>query len=103
MTTYPIRLLAERNAEAGYHWFKPDTRRFFGSRVASYGFCSPDGARVYFVSSEYTGFSSQRPRAYSVRVGDLETGKVDTIGEFNGYATRAQAVAAAKRAARGDA
>lgn len=102
MTTYPISLLAQRNAEAGYHWFTPDTRRFWGSRVASYGFCSPDGARVYFVSSEYTGVDRRR-RAYSVRVGDLETGKVDTVGEFNGYATRAQAIAAAKRAARGDA
>jgi hypothetical protein len=79
------------------HWFSPDTLRFFRSRVAQGGYVTPDGARVYFVSSEQFDYNS--PRLYTVRVQDRQTGAIDTLGEFQQYGSRNTADRAAQKAA----
>lgn len=89
--------LEERNARSGGHWFSPDTKRFFASRIMACTFETDDGT-VYFVSSEkFRGFRSpDGPRLYTVRMMRPD-GSVDTVGEFQAYRSRSGALAAAKR------
>lgn len=82
------------------HWFDPDSMRFFRSRVGEVAYEAADGRR-YFVSSER--FMPSRgpaaPRNYTVRV-QSTTGDIDTVGEFQGYATRRAADKEAQRLAK---
>lgn len=76
------------------YWFRPDTKRSFGSRILS-------GQRIighkfYFVSSEWTGFD-RAGRAYSVRVWDADSDSIDTVGEFGQYSNGSQARRALER------
>lgn len=73
-------------------WFSPDTKRFFGSRIVSD--CFPSNGLVYFVSSEFTGFDKTK-RAFTVRVYDIDNDSINTVGNFNGYETKSQALSAA--------
>ena len=83
------------------HWFDPGSLRFFRSRLAQGGYRTADRARVYFVSSEQFEDSTgwRAPRLYSVRVMDWDTGDIDTVGEFQQYASRSGADRAARREA----
>ena len=84
----------------GRHWFDADTMRFFRCRLASYGYQAADG-KVYFVSSEKNhGMGGPYKRRYTVRV-LVKLGTVDTVGEFQAYATRDTADRAARKAAEG--
>ena len=82
-----IRYEAQR---AGSHFFDADSMRFFGSRILPTVY----GGR-YFVTSEQDRYGNGA-KAYTVRV-CRENGHIDTVGEFQAYATRAQAVAAVRR------
>ena len=77
------------------HWFDADTLRFFRSRVG--GTAYNDGERAYFVSSEQYDWNS--PRLYSVRCYIWATREIYTVGEFQAYASRNGAHAAAYRLA----
>ncbi len=89
-----ITEIKKANKGTGGHWFDPDTMRFFGSRILPTVY----GGTV-FITSEYTGFD-RTGRAYTVRQFIPETGEVNKVGEFLGYATRAEAVKAAKAASK---
>lgn len=82
------------------HWFDPSSMRFFRSRVGSFGYTA--GGKTYFVSSEQFEDSrgNRAGRLYTVRVQDHETGDIDTVGEFQQYASRSGADAAAQRMAK---
>ena len=87
----PISTMAElkaRNRENGGHWFSPANMKFFNSRIES-GVLRGR----YFISSER--FDENSPRLFSVRSFD-EAGEVDTVGEFQAYRSKAEAVAAVK-------
>lgn len=86
-----IREIKEANANAGHHFFEPATMRFFRSRVLR----GVIGGK-YFVTSERREYDT--PRCYSVRVAH-DNGHIDTVGEFCGYDTPAQARAAARKLA----
>ena len=81
--------IEEANASNGFHWFKPDTLRFFRCRLGTYW-----GAGV-FTTSETDPCGV---RAYSVRVADAE-GQVHTFGEFHEHEKSGTATAIAKRLA----
>lgn len=66
----------------GGHWFDSDTIRFFKSR---YGPLYKDR---YFISSEK---APHNPRKWSIRKVNWKTGRVDTVSEFGGFGTEAQA------------
>lgn len=93
------------NERAGFHFFEPATLRFFASRVAQTGYLTADHARAYFVTSEQFRPFDGTPaaRRYTVRVCDLTTGDVDTVGEFQQYACRSTADRAARTLAAGEA
>ena len=80
------------NAHGG-HWFDASAKRFFNSRVAQTAELKDD--KAYFVSSEQFDYKS--PRLYSVRVCDMKTGDIDTVGDFQQYETSRQAYAHIKR------
>ncbi len=95
-----IHEIEKQNTATGFHWFEPESRRFFGSRVSEETADLPDG-RTLFVSSEQDslGMAWGGRRLYSLRVADL-SGKIDTVGEFGAYETRATALSAMRKMAR---
>jgi len=80
-------------ANATGHWFEPAATRFFNSRYPEIAYKKDNLA--YFITSEQ--FDRDHPRLYTIRVMDWSTGKVDTVGDFQRYDTRAQAWTALKK------
>lgn len=83
-----------KNKASGHHWFSPDTMRFFSSRVETgllYG--------RYFVTSER--FDDDFPRLYTVREVVGPNADIDTVGEFQAYETKLEAVQAIGKLASG--
>lgn len=87
---FTIDAIKQANRDAGQHYFDADTMRFFRSRVMPHVY----GGRI-FVTSEQNGYD--HPRAWSVREA-MPDGSIETIGEFQEYATGSQAKTAARRA-----
>jgi len=75
------------------HFFSPGATRFFSSRYPQTGIVRNN--KAYFITSEQ--FDYESPRLYTVRVCDMKTGIVDTVGEFQQYRTRARAQSAINR------
>jgi len=77
-------------------WFTPAAKRFFDSRWSDTA--TLIGTKAYFVSSEqfHDGGHSE-PRKYSVKVCDMATGDIKTVGEFQAYGTPTQARAAIRK------
>tara|TARA_Y100001938_G_scaffold147224_1_gene227962 strand:- start:89 stop:409 length:321 start_codon:yes stop_codon:yes gene_type:complete len=76
--------LSRYNGNRNYYFFSPDTMRFFSSRIQT---TPPYKGRV-FVTSERMNWNS--PRYYTVRV-IQPSGNIETIGDFQGFATRQSA------------
>jgi hypothetical protein len=91
--------IKQANRKAGHHWFDPDTMRWFGSRISATTYGPDSEGRVYFVSSERSGFDQDSPRCYTVRYFDPETAGIETHGEFLAHETLSQAKTAASNAA----
>jgi len=101
MATVAMSVVKAANAARGHWWFEPATLRFFRSRVGRNAYRAADG-RAYFVSSEqFIGSDGcAHARKYSVRVQHID-GSIDTVGEFQAYATQADARTEARRLAKG--
>ena len=84
-----IRDIKDANRRSGHYFFTPDTMRFFRSRVHDdvYG-------AGFFVTSEQLNYDS--PRYYTVRFARPD-GSVTSVSEFQQYASRSGAHAAAAR------
>lgn len=88
--------IKEANQQAGGHWFDPGALRFFRSVVARWAYRGPGG--TFFVTSERFVFRGQaHARLYSVRAAIDGGDKVETVGEFQAFSTRARADRAARR------
>jgi hypothetical protein len=74
----------------GGHFFDRSSKRFFRSRIGQIVI----GGR-YFITSEQ--FDHNSARLYTIR--ECQNGKIETVGEFQAYATGAAARAAAKNLA----
>jgi len=85
----------ERNRAKGFHWFEPDTIRFFNSVITNF-----DIITGYFISSERQHDTDER--RYTLRRADFASGNVLTISRFQQYSNMRQAKAALKRALRGN-
>ena len=93
MTCTNMAQVRQANRDAGQFWFSPSTLRFFNSRPGRrlYGF-------RYFISSERYDWNT--PRRYTVREVTPKA-HIETVGEFQQYATRAQALAAIRELQKG--
>lgn len=83
----PMFVVKAKNYEAGQHWFSPDTMRFFNSKVPDEAI--KKGDKAYFVSQEDN--FDRTGKTYTLRVADLKTGDVDTIGEFGEITSKSEA------------
>lgn len=93
-TTYStIEEIELDHRSTGGKFFSASSKRFFRSRIGSIVI----GGR-YFITSEQ--FDRDRsPRLYTIR--ECINGSIETVGDFQGYATAAAARAAASKIARG--
>jgi NADP-dependent 3-hydroxy acid dehydrogenase YdfG len=73
------------------HFFDRGSMKFFNSRIGQDVY--PAKELIYFVTSERF---EQDPRRYTVRSYNVQTGDIDTIGEFQEYRTKAAAIRAIK-------
>ena len=80
---FTIQQIKDANKAIGHHWFEPGTLRFFKSR-----FSGPVIGNM-FVSSEK---GPDEIRRYTIR--ECTNGAINTVGEFQAYATKAQALRA---------
>ena len=86
-----ITAVRELNNSTGHFFFSRGAMRFFNSRIEG-GTYNASG-RCLFVTSEQ--FSEDSPRRFTIRE-SLESGKIETVGEFQQYATKSNAVSAIK-------
>ena len=90
----PLYPMIGRYQEHGGHFFDATAKRFFHSRILRGQYPGADG--YYFVTSEQ--FDARSPRLYTVRRMSADFRQVQTVGEFQSYATSRAARAAARRA-----
>lgn len=92
-TYFTVTEIKQANQDAGQHFFDRDTMRFFRSRILR----DVIGGR-FFITSEQFVYSDgvPEPRRYSVRMVD-DRGHIETVGDFQGYETAAQARAVARK------
>lgn len=86
------------NRQAGQHWFDADTLRFFASRISHNLYRTPDGGALFVSSEQYRSSRGSAPRRYTLRR-ILRNGHVETVGEFQQYASGSGAHKAAARTA----
>ena len=73
------------NKTSGWLWFSPGAMRFFRSKIESKLL-----KQKYFVTSEQ--FEDDSPRLFTIRVYDSKTHQIDTVGDFQGYKTKDEAM-----------
>lgn len=66
----------------GRHWFDPDTRRFFKTKLPATGLAAPHGN--FFITSETNPFGVT---AFTIRCQRLDDGDIETVGDFHRYRT----------------
>lgn len=92
----------ERHSYGHTHFFDADSKRFFNSRIGDNAYPTPNPFVTLFTTSERNsgrfGGPSYR-RKYTVRAYDSRTHDIDTVGEFQDYASSASANRAAKQLA----
>ena len=85
---YSMRQVRNLHESKGMFFFSEGAKRFFKSRISDclYGGC-------VFVTSERSSWNA--PRLYTVRMIDID-GDIRTLGDFQGFSTRAKAHTYAK-------
>jgi hypothetical protein len=71
------------------HFFDKGAMRFFNSRLPRFGYNNGNG-EIFFITSE--AFDSYSPRRYSVRILDVESGRIETLNDFQRFDTKAKAL-----------
>ena len=89
-----VAAIIEADKAAGFFFFSPGAMRFFQCRVSR----ELIGGRFFITSEQAGGTVWGGARRYTVR--EATAAGIDTVGEFGQHATRAQAIAAAKAAAK---
>lgn len=87
---HTIDEVKQRNHDAGFFFFEPDTMRFFRSVISTTAFPVPNGA--LFVTSEQNEHSdgTREQRRYTVRFAH-DTGDVFQVGKFQQWPSRKSA------------
>jgi len=95
MKVISIETVKRINAKFGFHYFSDKSMRFFSSYTSHYAY--QIGNKAYFITSEKNTFTVNNPRKYSIRVIDLTSGNINTIGKFQEFNSNAEAQAQLKR------
>lgn len=76
--------MARKNKAEGHYWFTPETLRFFDGRIES----SSNEYGLFVTSEQFHDHrGNSEPRRYTVRQFRHDTGQVETVGEFQEYAS----------------
>lgn len=96
-----IAKIAKALKAAGGHFFDKDTMGFFSSRVVERVWYGADDVYIFVTSEQFVPSSGPaHARRYTVRTWrESEPGSVDTVGEFQQYATARAASKAASELA----
>ena len=81
---FTIQQIKDANKAIGNHWFSPDTIRYFRSIVRG-----PVIGNMFVSSERYNGDTERR---YTIR--ECIDGRIETVGEFQQYASKRQALKA---------
>jgi hypothetical protein len=95
-TYFTISGIKQANTARGHHFFDASSMRFFRSKIASKRVF---GGR-YFITSEQFDWDS--PRLYTIREAKPD-GRIETVQEFQKFATVEQAKRAAEKLVKGGA
>jgi len=93
-----ISEIKRTNREKGFYFFEKGAMDFFNSKIESDPVSGPGG--VFFVTSEQQ--DGRHARLFSVRRFDSASGDVKTVGEFQGFFSRREAMDEAKKVAKGE-
>lgn len=85
-------IMAANAVSTAPHFFSPSTLEFFRSRILP-AVTPTWGGEAFFITSEQ--FDDDAPRLYTVRK-CREDGTIETVGEFQGYATEDDAARAVR-------
>ncbi|MCC6170049.1 MAG: hypothetical protein IT329_22720 [Caldilineaceae bacterium] len=101
---YTLDDVIRQHEDAGGCFFSRGALRFFDSRTCAATLTISRRGRAFFVTSEqFHSPHGDRPRAYTVRVWDPTCPRsIDTVGDFQQYATYCAAARACLRAALAD-
>lgn len=80
-------------------WFSPSTMAFFDSKLPDYGYLSRNGNVYFYTSEQFHDRGYHEPRRYTVRMLDIETHNIETVGAFQRYGTSRAANTEARRLA----
>lgn len=95
MEVIRIEEVKEANRKHGFYYFSRDAMQFFSSRVSDRAY--KVGTKAYFITSEKNkhsirgGHTDANPRKWSIRVIDLITGRVNTVGQFQEFNSKREA------------
>ena len=87
-----IKQFKKLNKDENKHFFEPATLRFLNSKIES-DFIKPNIVNCkqgFFITSEQ--YDNDTPRLYTIRQANFSNGNVDTIGKFQGYNTKKEAI-----------
>ena len=85
--TITIAEMKRRDSETGQYWFSKGAMAFFNTKIES-----EPNEKGYFVTSEY--MEDPKTKRYTIRLFNLTTNKVETIGDFRQYETLSEAIGA---------
>lgn len=88
MIIIDINEIKELNKLKGQHWFENSTVKFFNCRVSSKAYLNKSKTKAYFISSEK---QDSLQRRYTIRVHNMETGNINTVGDFQRFETSREA------------
>lgn len=100
MEKIDIEQVKQANSEHGYSYFSPETMRFFSSKVSRSAY--KIGNKAYFITSEQNKLTGDNPRKWTIRCGDLTTGIVHTVSEFQEFNSHREAKKQLKQILRGN-
>ena len=80
-----IAEMKKRNEKQGQYWFSKGAMAFFNTKIES-----EPTEKGYFITSEY--IEDPDKKRYTIRLFDLDTNMVQTIGDFRQYETLSEAI-----------
>lgn len=88
--TLTLTDIKARCKQAGSHWFEPGAIHFFDSKFERKVMTIGADEALFVSSEQYRSPRGDEPRRWSVRY--YHEGQIDTLGEFQQYATRVEAL-----------
>ncbi len=90
MQNMSIETVKKLNQNNGFHFFSSGAMKFFDTELNEKVFVSKNKLKAFFTTSEQ--FDEHSSRRHTVRVCNLKTGDVETVGKFQEFFNEPQAL-----------